>query len=110
MAIKVFIVLFQRLLFETHDRASFSVEEETGIDGAAKKHIVVGVEKMFGQTGNPGQEKLNHAGIENRKDLGGHNFAVGNHPHTRIRRVEPRRRLVVGQDVDAANPRRITLG
>ena len=110
VAVNVVVVAFQRLLFEPHDGASLPIEEETGIDRTAEKHIVVGVEKMLGQTGNPGQKQFDRARVEDGKNLRRHDLAVRNHPHTRIRRVEPRRRLVVGQDVDAANPRRITLG
>lgn len=110
MAVNVVVVPFQRLFFEPHDRASPFVEKEPGIDGTAEKHIVVGIEEMLGQTGNPGQEQLDRTGVEDGQDFGRHDLTVGNHPHTRVRRVEPCGRLVVGQDVDAAYPRRITLG
>ena len=61
---------------------------------------------MLGQTGNPGQKQLDGARIEDGKNLRRHDLPVGNHPYAQIRRIEPRRRLVVGHNIDAAYPRR----
>lgn len=74
--------------------------------GQAEKHVVVGIEEMLGQTGNPGQKQLDGARIEDGKNLRRHDLPVGNHPYAQIRRIEPRRRLVVGHNIDAAYPRR----
>ena len=106
MAIDVVVVLLQRLDLKPHDGAALPVEEKPGIDGAAEKHVVVGIEEMLGQTGNPGQKQLDGARIEDGKNLRRHDLPVGNHPYAQIRRIEPRRRLVVGHNIDAAYPRR----
>lgn len=106
MAIDVVVVLLQRLDLKPHDGAALPVEEKPGIDRAAEKHVVVGIEEMLGQTGNPGQKQLDGARIEDGKNLRRHDLPVGNHPYAQIRRIEPRRRLVVGHNIDAAYPRR----
>ena len=59
---------------------------------------------MLGQTGNPGQKQLDGARIEDGKNLRRHDLPVGNHPYAQIRRIEPRRFVVL--DV-AALPRHL---
>ena len=81
MAIDVVVVLLQRLDLKPHDGAALPVEEKPGIDGTAEKHVVVGIEEMLGQTGNPGQKQLDGARIEDGKNLRRHTrgFDVSSH-------------------------------
>ncbi|GIM91874.1 hypothetical protein Ato02nite_036670 [Paractinoplanes toevensis] len=81
------------------------VEEGGRRHRPAEEHVVVEIDEVLGQSGDQVQPGLDRVRVEGGQRAGAaEQFAMADHGEPRVRVVQPRRELVVGDHVDPPDP------